>query len=337
MRLAKYVEQSNLVEKEYAVLAAILDRRLTIPVYAEEFEVRMETIKNLVNNVDQNAEVVYETMREFVDLHLDRSRKLVGDLVGMARRLQPRVVITPVSRAPLGIETANAIHRLSCWVFGAPGKYRRWQWTHSSTLHALAMVGENLMRNDKDVMLINGGRSAFHIPDQVRSIEVITIDASEMRAKLRQQLNSGRRFDYCLINSDISKFGDLREIHDLVRPLLRSGGMIIGVFLNPRLTDFRHVDIKFIDHAFPVCGQATIIYSGNWASVIAFKLRREIPAFAKYIRLPNLICLAFEALGITAAAPFALIASMLESRRSLDDASRLPKKLTSVTVAINIG
>ena len=335
--MTRFVGQTNLVEKEYAVLAAVLDRRLVVPVFAEEFDVRMEAIRNLVNHVDQNVSAVHEIVREFLDLHLDRSRELVCDLVGMARTLQPQVVATPASRDFLGAEPTSAIHRLSYCIFGKPGKYRRWHWTYTSTLHALAMADEYLIKNEKDVILIHGGRSMFHIPDRVRSIEVVPFDASEMRAKLRQLLNGGRRFDCCLINSDTSKFGDLREIHDLVRPVLRPGGKIIGAFLNPRLTDFRHVDINFIDRAFPVCGPATIIYSGNWASVAAFRLRSGFSAFAKYLRLLNTIRLAFEVSGLTAAAPFALIASMLESSRSPDHAVHLPNKLTSVTVMINVG
>jgi hypothetical protein len=155
-----------------------------------------------------------------------------------------------------------------------------------------------------------------------------------MNERLRRKLNDGQRFDCCLIEADISKFGNLHEIYDQIRPVLRPGGTIIGIFLNPGLADFTDVDLNFIKCAFPICGPARVIYSGSWAAVAAFRLRKNIFSIAKYLRMPETVCFA---LGIIAAAPFAMMASQLESARVPENESHFPRKLTSVTVAINVG
>jgi len=333
--IMRYTGQKSRVEEEYtSLMAALNHQRFESPVNVGDIELRVEAIKRLVNDVDRSGSVVHENLREFLHINLERSRTLASELVGVVKTLQPQAGGAQISPLLPDVVNIGALHRWSYRMFGGPGEYRRWHWKYSSAFHARDIAYDYLVNGDKDVILIHAGNSLFRIPEAVRSIKEIPLETAHMNAQLREERNSGRQFDCCLIDANISTFGNLHQIYEQVRPVLRPGGKIIGIFLNPSLVDFGDVDFDFIKRAFPVCGPAKVVYSGNWASVVAFKLRKGLFSFAKYLRLPETISHAF---GMTAAAPFAMIASLLESDRTLDDISHLPRKLTSVTVAINVG
>jgi hypothetical protein len=333
--LGRYIEQTRLFENAHASLAATFERRLDAPVDLKKFKARKDELTHLVKQIDQNGSAAHAALKHYMDHSLDRLREVACDLGLMEQELtSPAVEEHP--RISVYREPQSALHRLSSRLFGAPGKYRPWHWKHSSTCQALEAANEYLMESEKDVLLVlHRGSSMFHVPDQVRSVEEIQIEATDMSSRLRKKINSGTKFDCCLINADLSKLDRLNELYDLVRPALKKGGLIIAIFINEELADLGRVDTKFINRIFPVCGPATIIYSGNWASVVAFNLRNGVyKFFIKYLHLPNALCVA---LGMLAAAPFATIASSLEYKRVPESHHQLPSKLTSVTVIINIG
>lgn len=333
--LGRYIEQARLLESAHASLAAKFERRLDAPLDVKKFKARKDELILLVKEIDQNGSAAHAALKHYMDHSLDRFREVACDLGLMEQELNSPAVETH-SRISVYPEPQSALHRLSNKLFGAPGKYRPWHWKYSSTCQALETANEYLMESEKDVLLVlHRGSSMFHVPDQVRSVEEIQIEATDLSAKLRKKINSGTKFDCCLINADISKLDRLHELYELVRPALKRGGKIIAIFLNEELVELGQVDTKFINRIFPVCGPATIAYCGNWASVTAFKLRYGFAAFfARCLRLPNSFCVA---LGMIAAAPLAMIASTLESKRAHDKVSHLPSKLTSVTLIINIG
>ena len=230
----------------------------------------------------------------------------------------------------------TVFHRISYFIFGPPGRHRRWHWRYSSSFRAIDIFNECLTAGKRDVLLVHNGSTTFHVPAGKCSIKGAYIASTRKSPVLEQLLRSGQEtFDCCLIDVDIRMFLHMREVYALIRPLMRPGGVIVGQFLNSGLSNFGNMDTDFFLRTFPVCGPAKIVYSGNWAAVAAFRLRSGITTLlSEYFRLPEAVCAAGSMLT---AAPFALVATILELNKKGRFDSAPTRNLTSVTVKIDVG
>lgn len=232
------------------------------------------------------------------------------------------------------VEDRSLPQRIAALLLGRSPRYRSWHWLCSCTRLAISAALQHAAR-DRNVLLLQGGTRLFDfVRGHFDDVASAPIGVSQMPGVLRHLVADSRSFDCCVIEADFSDLRNLRIIYEEARPLLKPGASIVALFTNVALKAYSRYDADFIRNTFPICGPGRIAYSGSWASVAAFRLRLGI---ARTLSLAGFGSSAANAAAMLTAAPFALIGSLLEAGRTLDNAFNPPQTVTAVTLEIKVG
>jgi hypothetical protein len=225
--------------------------------------------------------------------------------------------------------------RVSRVLFGAAPRYRSWHWLHSPTRLAIS-AAEKIAAQYRRILLLQNSAKRFSFVQQSAGEGLaVPVAVAHLPGVLRLTIEDGAQFDACIIETDVKDLARLSALYDEVRPLIRPGGVILGLFLNPGLATIPRDDPDFVRNAFPVCGPARVAYSGSWASAAATRVRRQM--YKWLTRRRQFGDTAAVAISMAVAAPLAALGSLLEARRTLDNSYDPPKDITSVTVEIQVG
>jgi hypothetical protein len=223
--------------------------------------------------------------------------------------------------------------RISKAFFGAQPRYRPWHWLRPST--RLAYLSARTEPGAAGRTLVLESLGMFEHVKQARSAIAIPVVLARYLGFFGRSLQLDGTFQHCLVEGDFEDFGGFRSLFQTVRPVLSPGGKLTAFFVNAGRQKFPAAELGLLQHAFPLCGPARIAYSGSWAAHIALQLRHRLPGWImRHAKLPSPLAVS---LAMLAAAPFALLASIIESRRSLENSYNPPRFVTAVTIEIDIG
>jgi len=247
----------------------------------------------------------------------------------------PAQMSIPVGADPLQTLGNLRLRRVSRALFGAAPEYRPWHWLSASTRLAVGAVLD-FAAPGKRVLLINRGYGqSWHLEQRGLTIVSVPIDVLDTRGMLAFCIDQSQPFDGCIIEAEIDALKKFRAAYEEVRPLLRPGGRLIALFLNAGGVSVPVRDPDFLRAAFPPCGPARIAYSGSFPAAVAGRVRRATERWL-FQRVKVGQGLAIGA-SLIAAAPFAWLASLVESARTLDNAEMPPPHISSVTIDCAVG
>jgi hypothetical protein len=227
------------------------------------------------------------------------------------------------------------LRRVSRMLFGVAPDYRGWHWLASSTRLAITAALDAAPPGSRVLMIGTGFGESWHLEARGLYILAVPIDLAREQGMLSCCIDAQPSFDACIIESDVADLRNFRSLFQELRPVLRDGSKVVALFLNTGSATVPVHDPDFLRSAFPACGPARIAYSGSGAASIAFRIRARIERVLvdRYRVRPGLAIGA----AMAAAAPFALLASVAEANRTLDNAYVPPARITSVTIECAIG
>jgi hypothetical protein len=255
-----------------------------------------------------------------------------------ARLIAERTHIPDSADAPQPFEAASlsqsVLQEAQHYLFGAAPNFRPWHYLHSSTRFAYESARRSVA-NAARVLHFTDSLGRFRprlSPYRITYLPSTLLDAPEVMAF---KLTGEAPFDACFVEVDILAFKKLPIIYDQVRPHLRSGAVLTILLLNTRGITLPMQEPDFIRDALPVCGPTKVAYSGSWASNAAILVKYWSE---QQIAGDNAVARLFVVgIGMCLAAPFALLGTFVERRRTFDGAFNPPRNITSITIEIQIG
>jgi len=234
----------------------------------------------------------------------------------------------PAAAAP------SLAQRLGYALFGKRPDFRPWNAYRSATRLACdaaraASGGRRCLVLGKENMQI-----LQSIVDDAKPV-VLPIEASKLPGGIRACLAGDEHFDCCLVEGSLADLAGFRHTVEEVRPFLRDGATLVAFFLNPGLDRVTRRDADYVRSVLPAGGPARIAFCGSLPGLAAFAMRSAVETVLhRYLRLPGAVAVAA---ALLLAAPAALLATLLESGRSLDNAWLPRRRPTSVTIEIRFG
>lgn len=213
-------------------------------------------------------------------------------------------------------------------------KRRPWHWMYAPTRLVEEILSEKLGQlGQANTLLLTGELRPFSLPPNSCSvIAAIHTTGSHLETRVSSLSSKGVLFDLCLIDGTLENVSQLKRYCDAVQPLMRSGGAILAIFMNPDLRQVPIVDPNFAREAFPIHGQLKVVFSGSRSSALAFRIRNQIvPSITARLKIRPTIS---RLLAFALSTPFALIAAYQERTRTLDSSNSPPMIVTSIAVEI---
>jgi hypothetical protein len=228
------------------------------------------------------------------------------------------------------------IRRLSRLLFGAAPAFHPWHVLYSCTRVGLGAARRRLAEARRVLLLSKQDIGIIERLDlEDREACIVALELTQIPNALVRCLEGEAPFDCCLVEGHIADMSQFRRIFDEARPLLRPGARLVALFLNMDLGGLKKHKPDFIQTAFPLCGPARTAYAGSRLAAAALSIRRHVHNLLQArLRVPSTIAIAAS---MFAAAPFALLGSIVECWRTLDNSSARPLTPTSITIEIDIG
>jgi hypothetical protein len=322
--------------------ATRVDRSITTSDLRAEVLRRIESIIDLSARTAAAGRAADRAAREYLNASLLPFEAVVEGLAATTGRLREALAATASNAAsqrgrpaadPRG--RSGVARAVSQVLFGIPPRQRSWHWLYAPTRLAFA-AAQRAIDPSKRVLLLQGSTRLFDFAHaRAGNIVDMPLAAAQIPGAMRMLDMRGGDFDVCLIEANVRELPVFRILYEEVRPLLANGAVIVCLFLNPDLYEIPREDPQFIRNSFPNCGPARIAYSGSWATAAAMRVRLATrQAFNRQVELPTTGAVAASLL---AAAPFATIASLLESGRTLDNSFSPPRFISAVTAEIRVG
>ena len=213
-------------------------------------------------------------------------------------------------------------------------KRRPWHWMYAPTRLVEEILKERLGQlGQANTLLLTGELRSFSLPPTSCSvIAAIHTTGSHLETRVSSLSSKGVFFDLCLIDATLENISQLKRYCDAVLPLMRPGGAILAIFMNPDQRQVPIVDPNFAREAFPMHGQFKVAFSGSRSSALAFRIRNQIvPSIAARLKIRPTIS---RLIALALSTPFALIAAYQERTRTIDNSNSPPMIITSIAVEI---
>jgi hypothetical protein len=270
----------------------------------------------------------FEASADAVMNQLEHYRQRVRRLVLATESLNARVA---ADQAGAGDGTARRISRL---LFGSAPDYRSWHWLRSSTRLAYASAARATAAGAK-VLVVRSLGLFRHLSEKTAGVATLPAAAAWHAHLFGRPLSLPERVEHCIVEGDFKDFHQFGALFDAVRPAIRAGGRLTALFLNTDRDPLPDPSPEGLQRAFPLCGPARIAYAGSWASYAGIRLRYRLPhRLMRHLGLPGRVA---QMIAMFAAAPFALLGSIVESGRNLQNSYNPPRYVTAVTIEIDIG
>src|SRR5438067_190143 len=198
--------------------------------------------------------------------------------------------------------------------------------------HLVRLVDEAAgLETAKVLVVIGKGGIADRIADPLPGAHGLVSRAEVVQGNLAAAFNQTREIDLCVCPLETSELSEFTEIVRAVRPCMREGGKILGLYPNFDLAPLPMHDGQFLRDLSDLPGTTRVYYAGSAQSARVLRRYRKALAAPNKGRLGSAARIALALLTLSSNA---LAANRLEDLVPEDQLSRPPEPCSSLTIEV---